>query len=63
MDFEQYLGNVLINEDRQGKIDLILDTVSSREDGDVGKQYLKFLKSDGKLLLLIQAVLLDFVLG
>ena len=38
----------MLNKEGQGKIDLILDTVSSREDGDVGKQYLKYLKNDGK---------------
>ena len=63
VDFEQYLGNVLINEDGQGKIDLILDTVSSREDGDVGKQYLKYLKSDGKYVALNSSSIIGFCAG
>ena len=63
VDFEQILGNILINEDGQGKIDLILDTVSSREDGDVGKQYLKYLKSDGKYVGLNSSSIFGFCAG
>ena len=63
VDFEQILGNILINEDGQGKIDLILDTVSSREDGDVGKQYLKYLKNDGKYVSLNSSSIIGFCAG
>ena len=43
LDFEQNLENVL-GKDEQQRIDLILDTVSSREDGDIGTFYMKYLK-------------------
>ena len=38
----------LLTEDGQPKLDLILDTVTSPESGDVGSQYKKYLKPDGK---------------
>ncbi len=62
-EFEQSLENVLKSEDGQGKIDLILDTVSSREDGDVGSQYLKYLKEDGKYVALNSKSIIKFCSG
>lgn len=48
LTFEQDLKNALETSDGEGKIDLILDTVSSRKDGDVSGLYLKYLKNGGK---------------
>ena len=48
IDFQNALDSVLLTEDGQPKLDLILDTVSSPEAGDVGKQYMKYLKPEGK---------------
>ena len=62
MDFEQNLENVL-GKDGQQKIDLILDTVSSREDGDVGKMYMKYLKEDGKYVALNSSSIFRFCAG
>ena len=39
---------MLLTEDGEPKIDLILDTVTSPESGNVGAQYMKYLKPDGK---------------
>ena len=48
IDFQNALESVLLTEDGQPKLDLILDTVSSPEAGDVGAQYMKYLKPEGK---------------
>ena len=48
IDFQNTLDSTLLTEDGQSKLDLIIDTVSSHEAGDVGSQYLKYLKPEGK---------------
>ena len=48
IDFQNALDSVLLTEDGEPKIDLILDTVTSPESGNVGAQYMKYLKPDGK---------------
>lgn len=63
LDFNQALENVLIGKDGSPKIDLILDTVSSRVDGDVGNIYLKFLKEDGKYVSLNSSSLIRGFIG
>ena len=62
-DFEQDLDNVLITEDGSPKIDLILDTVSSREDGDVGSRFMKYLKPDGNYVALNSSSIFKFCAG
>ena len=62
-EFDNVLENTLRSEDGQGKIDLILDTVTSREDGDVGTQYLKYLKPDGKYVGLNSNSIIKFCSG
>ena len=44
IDFQNALDSALLTENGDPKLDLILDTVSSPESGDVGKQYMKYLK-------------------
>ena len=63
VDFEKALENVLITDDGQPKIDLILDTVSSGQDGDVGKLYMKFLKEDSKYVALNSNSIIRFCTG
>ena len=48
IDFQNSLDSALLTEDGQPKLDLILDTVTSPEAGDVGYQYKKYLKPEGK---------------
>jgi alcohol dehydrogenase len=48
LDFQNALESILLTEDGQPKLDLIFDTVSSPEAGDVGAQYMKYLKPEGK---------------
>ena len=48
IDFQNALDGALLTEDGQPKLDLILDTVTSPESGDVGSQYKKYLKPEGK---------------
>ena len=48
IDFQNALDGALLTEDGQLKLDLILDTVTSPESGDVGSQYIKYLKPEGK---------------
>ena len=48
IDFQNELDSALLTETGEGKLDLILDTVTSPESGDVGSQYKKYLKPEGK---------------
>ena len=48
INFQNDLDNALLTEDGQPKLDLILDTVTSPESGDVGSQYMRYLKPEGK---------------
>ena len=52
IDFQNALDSALLTEDGQPKLDLILDTVSSPEAGNVGAQYMKYLKIDGNYVCL-----------
>ena len=63
VDFVYTLDRVLLSEDGKPKLDLILDTVSSPEAGDVGSQYMKYLKSEGKYVSLNPKSLLTFFKG
>ena len=63
VDFVYILDRVLLSEDGKPKLDLILDTVSSPEAGDVGSQYMKYLKSEGKYVSLNSKSLLTFFKG
>ena len=62
-NFEQNLAQVLKNESGEPKIDLILDTVSSREDGDVGHLYINYLKPDGKYVAINSSSIIKFCAG
>ena len=62
IDFEQNLENVL-GKDGQQRIDLILDTVSSREDGDIGALYKKYLKEGGQYVGLNSSSIFRFLTG
>ena len=48
IDFQNVLDGALLTEDSQPKLDLILETVTSPELGDVGSKYKKYLKPEGK---------------
>ena len=48
IDFQNALDSALLTESGEPKLDLILDTVTSPEAGNVGAQYMKYLKPDGK---------------
>ena len=63
VDFVYTLDRVLLSEAGKPKLDLILDTVSSPEAGDVGSQYMKYLKSEGKYVSLNSKSLLTFFKG
>ena len=63
IDFQNALDSTLLTENGDPKLDLILDTVSSPESGDVGKQYMKFLKPDGKYVSLNSSSYLHFFKG
>ena len=63
IDFQNALDSTLLTENGDPKLDLILDTVSSPESGDVGKQYMKFLKPDGKYVSLNSSSYLNFFKG
>ena len=63
VDFVYTLDRVLLSEVGKPKLDLILDTVSSPEAGDVGSQYMKYLKSEGKYVSLNSKSLLTFFKG
>ena len=63
IDFGNALDNALLNEDGIPKLDLILDTVSSPESGDVGYQYMKYLKPEGKYVSLNSKSYLNFFKG
>ena len=62
-NFEEILNGALISEDGEKKIDLILDTVSSREDGDKSQFYMKYLKNDGKYVALNSNSIIRFITG
>ena len=62
INFQKSMEDVLISEG-EPKLDLILDTVSSPEAGDVGIQYTKFLKPEGKYVSLNSKSYLTFFLG
>lgn len=62
INFLESMENVLISEG-QPKLDLILDTVTSPETGDVGAQYMRFLKPEGKYVSLNSNSYLKFSLG
>ena len=63
IDFQNALDSTLLTENGDPKLDLILDKVSSPESGDVGKQYMKFLKPDGKYVSLNSSSYLNFFKG
>ena len=63
LDFEKTLESVLITKNDDKKLDLILDTVSSPEAGDIGKKYLQYLKEDGKYVALNSSSYLKFCAG
>lgn len=63
VDFVYTLDRVLLSEAGKPKLDLILDTVSSPEAGDVGSKYMKYLKSEGKYVSLNSKSLLTFFKG
>ena len=63
IDFQNALDSALLTENGDPKLDLILDTVSSPESGDVGKQYMKYLKPDGKYVSLNSSSYLNFFKG
>ena len=62
-NFEKVLDTVLFTEDGQPKIDIILDTVSSRQDGDVGIMYMRYLKEDGYYIALNSSSIIQFSTG
>jgi alcohol dehydrogenase len=62
-EFQNTLETVLCTGDGHPKIDLILDTVSSRGDGDVGKMYMRFLREDGKYVGLNSSSIIQFCTG
>ena len=63
VDFVYTLDRVLLTEDGKPKLDLILDTVSSPEAGDVGSLYKKYLKCEGKYVSLNSKSLFTFFKG
>ena len=63
IDFQNALDSALLTENGDPKLDLILDTVSSPESGDVGKQYMKYIKPDGKYVSLNSSSYLNFFKG
>ena len=63
IDIDSALDSALLTEDGQPKLDLILDTVTSPESGDVGYQYKKYLKPDGKYVSLNSNSYLTFFKG
>lgn len=63
IDFQNALDSTLLTENGDPKLDLILDTVSSPESGDVGKQYMKYLKPDGKYVSLNSSSYLNLFKG
>jgi NADPH:quinone reductase-like Zn-dependent oxidoreductase len=63
MNFESSMDASLLTEDGQPKVDIILDTVSSREDGDFGKNYMKYLKPDGEYVALNSSSIIKFCTG
>ena len=52
IDFQNALDGALLTESGEPKLDLILDTVTSPESGNVGAQYMKYLKIDGNYVCL-----------
>ena len=63
IDFQNALDSALLTESGEPKLDLILDTVTSPESGNVGAQYMKYLKPDGKYVSLNSNSYMNFFKG
>ena len=63
IDFQNALDGALLTESGEPKLDLILDTVTSPESGNVGAQYMKYLKPDGKYVSLNSNSYFNFFKG